>query len=211
MADANLIFSIKSEFDNFDSIKDVQWYMKFLFSCSKDHPSNEKTALNAYLRRDLETGRLSKFGFMTQNKQKYDQFKESFWESIKDHKRIFYEIHQCAFVISVGNKIITNLVSISDENSRELITMIPNKLLDNIIETYYHDNEDILFSKLDFIINDPTKELIQYKDASVDIQKLIEKKIHGTINSHDPREVLLSVSMNDIEKEPYHIHKFIKI
>ncbi|MEG0886087.1 MAG: hypothetical protein RSH52_33110, partial [Janthinobacterium sp.] len=133
------------------------------------------------------------------------------WETIKDYKRIFYEIHQCAFVISVGNKIVTNLVSISDENSRELITLIPNKLLDDIIETYYHDNEELLFTKLDFIINDPTKELIQFKDASPEIQKLIEKKIHGTINSHDPREVLISVSIHDLDKKPYHIHKFIKI
>lgn len=211
MAEANLIFPIKWEYDNFDNIKDLQWYMKFLFSCSKDHKANSKTELNSYLRRDLETGRLSKFGFMTQNQQKYEQFKEGFWEIVKDHKKIIYETHHCAFLISVGNKLITNLVMKSPENERELITTIPNKMLDSIIETYYQDNEELLFAKLDFIINDPTKELIQFADAPQDIRKIVEKKMHGTINQNEPRDVLISVSMHDIENKPYQIQRLIKI
>lgn len=209
--ETNLIYPIKWEHDIFSSNVDLQRYLKYLFSCSDDYPINNIRELNSYLRRDLETERLSKFGIMKQNEEKYRNFRDLFWEYLKNEKKIHTETHHVGFIITLGNKIVTNTVACAENMEGTLLTKIPYSLLDRIVDEYFDGDEDLFFIKIAKFVNNSGKNLVNFNDINLEERKLIEKRIHGTLSLNDSREILISISHNDEMNTPYHIHRLISI
>lgn len=209
--DVNLIYPIKWEHQIFNDNNDLQRYLKYLFCCSEDYSTNKERELNSYLRRDLDSQRLSKFGLMSQTEQKYKNFRDSFWEYLKNEKNILEETHHIAYLLTIGSKVVTNIVRKSTSENNTLKTTIPHTLLDRLIDEFFDSDEDLLFSKISHSINDKEKKIVAITDLSIEERKLVEKRIHGTLNMHEYREVLISMSHHDENNLPYHIHRLIKI
>ena len=204
-----IIFNCYLEEIEFDSKEELEDFVKDLFSLSDDHPSNEKTKYNFYVRKDFDG---NKTGTIFNNQEKYEKFIDII--DLDEYEDFSNDTFNMFFIIEFNNQIITNMFDIDDENN-SIEFNIDNESFEYITERYFNDEEDELYAlenKIYEISENNNMKIISYNDFlsenDKETQRELELIIHkNLIKKAKDQDVIFQISHIDQEDKPYHIHR----
>jgi len=189
----------------------VQNFLKYLFSCSKSHTENHKTKDNFYLTLDKETNKLSKFSHVTDPKDKYNKFKNKFWNELSDETTIINDLNYVAFAIIIGDRVISNIYKKDKSDPNVLRGDLSNDIFSMVVTSYFNRDVDQYYQTVDGFI-DCGKEYVYFNDATDEERLIIEKRVHKElIKQSGADNVLIAISHNDQDDSYYHIHRILKL
>lgn len=205
----DLIYLICTGNMGFNGNKHVHNFLKYLFSCSQAHQQNDITKKNFYIHLEKESQKLKTFGFVVDSKDKYNKFKNKFWNEIIDDTTLTNDLFYIGFFITLKERNISNIFEINPDNPTELILNLLPSITEYIIDDYFSGSEDNFLATMNEKIN--SGYYVPFSQATDEERLMIEKKIHSQlIKNSAGKNVLLAISHHDQEDSHYHIHRLIK-
>lgn len=212
ITDNNLIYFAHAGQESFNDEEHLDNYLKYLFSCSKSHKENALTKQNFYLNLNKQSNSLNKYSFVYNSKEKYQKFKTNFEEELYDENELKNDLFYVGFIITIGNRTISNFFAPSLDDSDVLIPCLPSEVIDIMINEYFNGEETLFGKAVKHVIDNIPGQLTEFKNATEQERLFIEKKIHSKLIEKSPTDkILLAISHHDQDQSPYHIHRLIHL
>lgn len=196
-------------------------HLKYLFSLSSNHSTNELTYANYYRVNELkELGNLtfkniiSEGLVLDENKKLLGNVLNLHKNYLKEYNKLFSRIFYLGFVVKKKNgQVITNMIEKLDDNSFGL------SFTKEMLETYLQQNrlsKDKFFTDFNDVISDVNMEDIIYfnklsdKELLFDLQKILLDNLSFDYINYDKTnkiDTLLSISHIDQPEHFFHVHQ----
>lgn len=201
----DLIYLFSTDKQQFDNPGFLHNFVKYLFSCSKNHQPNDLTKHNFYVQLDPE--RKIKTGhFVTKSEHQYNEFKNKFWDDLLPES-LENDITHVAFMVEIEGRVVSNMFQQVRANDLQMV--LPSGTFDLLVDDYFDGSAEDFFEATGDILNQEGREFVEWKDASKKDRLAIEIKIHKMLSIRDkPRKSLIAVSHHD-QEDMYHIHRIL--
>lgn len=188
----------------FGNKRNLDNFLKYLFSCSGNHKENSQTKKNYCLECNQKDDNYIYY-FIEDGATQLSALKDRCREKLKTHENLLSDLHYVFFAIKIGKELITNMITI-DKVKGGLTFAFGEDVAQDISEKHYNGKIDDFLADLGSKI-EKNKGFKFFSDCSKENRIKIESTIHSKIYSEYPQNnILVSISHHD-QDTPYHIHR----